>query len=242
MAKKTTPNALTKYQSFVSERWDRSNITGAPYNPRTITDESRKKLQTSLKKVGLLAPITVNRRTGYVVGGHQRLATLDALEGRSDYQLDVAVVDLDDKEERECNLLLNYDGNHGDWDAKALADLLYSADLDMSVVGFDAIELENLFDNDFAEVVEKIYSPDDAPAAVKGVVSDVEELAGIKRRREEYRQKVAQQQTDGLGGSDVTLVFKNEAMQRKFLEHIKWPTDDKWVDGRAVAKLLGLTL
>jgi ParB-like chromosome segregation protein Spo0J len=50
----------------------RSKIHNAPYNPRFITDEAKRKLKGSIKRNGLLAPPTWNIRTGNIVGGHQR--------------------------------------------------------------------------------------------------------------------------------------------------------------------------
>ena len=55
-----------------------ADLTGAPYNPRTISDEAMKGLSASIERFGLVQPIVWNRRTERVVGGHQRLKVLVA--------------------------------------------------------------------------------------------------------------------------------------------------------------------
>ncbi len=48
----------------------------APYNPRAIGPEALAGLRTSLETFGDLSGIVVNRRTGHIVCGHQRLQAL----------------------------------------------------------------------------------------------------------------------------------------------------------------------
>lgn len=136
--------ALTKFQAFTVERISRGQITGAKYNPRTISPAAKSKLKKLLKKWGLLEPVIVNRRTMNLVGGHQRLACLDALEGSQGYLLDVSMVSLTDKEEREANVMLNNLELQGEWDLKLLADLL--PEVSLEDVGFEQTTLDVIFD------------------------------------------------------------------------------------------------
>jgi hypothetical protein len=53
-------------------------LVPAPYNPRTIDQEALAGLQASVERFGLVEPVVWNRRTGSVVGGHQRLKVLQA--------------------------------------------------------------------------------------------------------------------------------------------------------------------
>lgn len=111
----------------------------------------------------------MNRRTGNLVSGHQRLACLDALEGAADYHLDVAVVELTDKQEREQNIFFNNPGAQGAWDVQALGALLGEG-LEIDATGFDKLELEVLFDDTpYAE----LFTVEKAPAAVQSAVADV---------------------------------------------------------------------
>jgi len=68
---------------------------------------------------GVVEPLVWNRRTGHLVGGHQRLAVLRA---RGDTHADVSVVDLPPAREKALNLALNR--IQGRWDEDRLAELL----------------------------------------------------------------------------------------------------------------------
>src|SRR5437016_1243281 len=76
-----------------------SELTPAPYNPRqplSSKDRRYRKLKRSLERFGLVEPLIWNRRTGYVVGGHQRLQILRDL-GHA--EAPVSVVDLPPEQE-----------------------------------------------------------------------------------------------------------------------------------------------
>ena len=45
----------------------------APYNPRRISDHDLDRLRSSLRFFGTVEPIVVNRRSGHIGGGHQRV-------------------------------------------------------------------------------------------------------------------------------------------------------------------------
>ena len=79
-------------------------LESAPYNPRRISEEALEGLKGSLERFGLVEPIVWNKRTGRVVGGHQRLKALEAL-GVSEAQ--AVVVDLSDEDEKALNVALN---------------------------------------------------------------------------------------------------------------------------------------
>ena len=72
--------AKTKYQSGSVELMWRSAISEHPMNPRTLSDAARKKLRASVKEIGVMDTPVFNKRTGKLVGGHQRLHTIDFLE------------------------------------------------------------------------------------------------------------------------------------------------------------------
>lgn len=121
-----------------------AQLKAAEYNPRRDLqpeDAEYKKLQRSIKEFGYIEPIIWNERTGNVVGGHQRLKVL-LEEGAED--IEAVVVDLDEKDEKILNVLLNK--VKGRWDIGKLADLLQ--DLDdagaMELTGFEDWELQSL--------------------------------------------------------------------------------------------------
>lgn len=141
-----------KYENFECSVVKRSSIHGADYNPRTITENALKKIKKWFKTEGRgqLAPITVNKNTMTVVSGHQRLTVLDQLNKypeKGDYELTVALADLDDKTEVEANVFMNNRSAMGDFDFELLSELkdMYP---DISIIddfGFDESEIPLLF-------------------------------------------------------------------------------------------------
>jgi DNA modification methylase len=114
----------------------------APYNPRRISEHDLAALRRSLKFFGVVEPVVVNRRTGRVVGGHQRIVAAQA-EGIE--TLPVVHVDLDEPTEKQLNLALNRISGEFDPDrlAAVLADL-QAAGADMALAGFTEEEIEEL--------------------------------------------------------------------------------------------------
>jgi len=124
------------------EKMKVSDLKYAPYNPRKIDDKELAKLKRSISEFGYVEPIVWNQRTGFVVGGNQRLKALRELEIE---EVDVVVVDLDDAKEKALNVALNKIS--GEWDFIKLKDVLTdidTGDFDIELTGFDLDEIENL--------------------------------------------------------------------------------------------------
>lgn len=139
---------LSKYQVFDTEVINRASISNAPYNPRVMDKGAKKRLKDGLRKHGLVQPIVWNKRTGNIVGGHQRLEQLDDLEKRKDYDLTVSVIDVDEREEAEINIQLNNPSMQGDWDLDKLADLADDFDFTFEDMGFSEFDIDVMFDGD----------------------------------------------------------------------------------------------
>ena len=150
-----------------------SDLAGmaAPYNPRKISDHDLDALRRSLRFFGTVEPVVVNRRSGHIVGGHQRVKAAEA-EGID--TLPVVYVELDDPSERQLNLALNR--IHGEWDEEKLAAVLaeleqVGADLDLT--GFTAEEIDQLVHGgdvpaDGLTDPDQIPEPPDEPATQRG--------------------------------------------------------------------------
>jgi ParB-like chromosome segregation protein Spo0J len=117
----------------------------AKYNPRKNLkhgDPEYEKIKRSIQEFGYVEPIIWNKRTGNVVGGHQRLKILNEL---GETEIDCVIVDMDDISEKTLNIALNK--ATGTWDFPSLKDLLAELDtgaFDVSLTGFDALEIEEL--------------------------------------------------------------------------------------------------
>ena len=120
-------------------------INPAHYNPRKDLqpgDMEYEKLKKSILEFDLVEPLVWNRRTGRLVGGHQRLKVLKEL-GYS--EVEVSVVDLPEEKEKALNIALNK--IQGDWDYVKLKELLEeldTGDFDVELTGFGMDEIEQL--------------------------------------------------------------------------------------------------
>lgn len=101
-------------------RMEISALHPADYNPRTISDRAFSGLSASMDRFGVLSHIVWNKRTGNIVGGHQRYRHL--VECGEKYA-DVVVVDLDDNEEVALNITLNNPHVRGDFTTEIMAQL-----------------------------------------------------------------------------------------------------------------------
>ena len=112
----------------------------AEYNPRKISDDAFEGLGESINKFGMMVPIVWNKRTGNIVGGHQRYKHLVEM-GETDTE--VIVVDLDGNEEVALNITLNNPNIRG----KFTSDVVRLLKLCEAQIGsvFNDIKLNDLF-------------------------------------------------------------------------------------------------
>lgn len=227
---------LSRFQSFRMERVHRRKLKGAPYNPRVISDVARKRLERALETIGLAEPVIWNERTGFVVGGHQRLGALDALEGSDDYLLDVAVVDLSEKQERELNIALNNPNLQGEYDTDLLAQLLKTPDLDLDATGFDVADVQILFDD---PELATLFVPNDASSKALDEVAKQQQAAKTKQRLQKERTEDKQTYEDREDTETyAVVVFKTREERAAFAAHLGYTDEDKYLDGgRVMAKL-----
>lgn len=191
----------------------RSQIHAADYNPRYITEDARRRLKKAIEQVGLLAPITWNRRTGNVVGGHQRLRALDTINGNRDYYLRVAAVDMDESEEKAANLLLNNAEAQGEWDMEKLGEILKAPDLDLVVAGFDASD------------VFKIVGDTATDTVLAEIADRVEQVKQARDNTAKHND------TTHSTHWFLVVVFRDDEERLAFTERLGLP-NNRYVDGR----------
>ncbi len=146
-------------------------LNPAPYNPRVKLEPGMpewEKLKRSIEEFGNTEPIVWNKRTGNVVGGHQRLAILQSMGYET---VPCSIVDLDEHEEKLLNVALNKIKGRRDFDKleKMLRDFDYEV---ASVTGFSAEEIAVLLaDNDDLEYDTDDFSDwDDDPEEERAIV------------------------------------------------------------------------
>lgn len=132
------------------------HLKPAPYNPRQINERELTALGRSMETFGDLGGLVYNRRTGRLIGGHQRLKHLGELpitvtelpqptsagtvaegfvELPSGERWAYREVDVDEPTELAMNLAANKHG--GSWDIPKLAEIL----AELEGEGFEDVEL-----------------------------------------------------------------------------------------------------
>lgn len=220
---------VSRYQKFDTETIHRSALVSAPYNPRKISEANKRKLKSSLEKHGLIMPLVWNRRTGTLVSGHQRLKALDALEGSDDYNLTVAVIDVDEREEKILNVQINNEYAMGEWNLEALGDMNLQDGIKFEEMGFVEDDAILLFSGDerFTELFE---TPE--------FKSEADKLNEIKKDRKEQMKLLKEQQSADFY---FVVVCKDQADKDALMKDIGYPTTEQVVHSDSVRRLANKT-
>jgi len=219
--------AKTKHQRFETQDISRAEINLAKYNPRLIDDKNRKALEKGLKQHGLVEPLVWNRRTGNLVSGHQRIATLDKLERGGDYELTVSAVDVDEREEALLNVQLNNPSMQGQFDFEMLGNVALDFKIDFDDMGFSEFDVEMMFGGDerFAELF----------ADTPGVEAVKDELRSIREARGSMKEKLEKEQNADYY---IVVVCENQKEKDELLRAMSVPLYEKYVTKKQIERLL----
>lgn len=215
----------SKFQAFETETISRAEIKNAPYNPRIMDKGAKKRLKEGIRKHGLVSAITWNKRTGNLVGGHQRLEQLDALEKTSDYELTVCVIDVDEREEAQLNVQLNNPSMQGDWDLDKLAIMADDFALSMDDLGFSKEDAAFLFDGD--DRFTELYNTTEANEVKK-------ELKEIKEARSQMNEKLKE---NGRIDFFTIIVFSSPEEREEFHREISVPLSEQYISQEQVRRI-----
>lgn len=216
----------SKYQAYDTEMINRSQIKNAPYNPRIMDEGAKKRLKKNIAKHGLVAALTWNKRTGNLVGGHQRLEQLDALEKNKDYELTVCVVDVDEREEAALNVQLNNPSMQGEWDLDKLAMMSEEFDLDLGDdLGFTESDIDFMFDGDdrFSQLFDTQEKEN-----MRG------DLEAVKAARQESVERLKDRNSIDWF---TVIVFENEDARNEFMKEISIPKHEKYITEDQVRRI-----
>lgn len=222
-----TPGEISKFQKWQPETVHRSALKNAPYNPRIMSAKSRVKLKKNLATVGLLEPPIWNRRSGNIVGGHQRVSVLDSLHKTSDYTLTVAAVDLSDKEEKEQNIFLNNGEAQGEWDLEKM-EAMFKDGISVDATGFDHASVVRLFG---------INPGDDSRSA-----DEMESVAAAIDAAKKIRSELSSKKSDPFSDDThyyLVLVGGCDA-QRELATELLGLEDNRYQDLRLIGRMVGL--
>ena len=220
---------MKELQHFKFGTVKRDKIKFADYNPRMIDESNQKKLIKAIREHGLIEPLVWNKRTGVLVGGHQRLTAADKIYRKKDYDVPVAIIDVDEKTEKKLNVQLNNPSMQGDWDLGELADL--SKDVSFEDMGFSKTDIDFMFDGEldfdgnFADEPEsKRQTPYDDE-----VEDEKDKLAGLaefNKAKSEFRKK---ENDDTIINFYTKVVFPNNEAKVEFYKKANIPQNEEYI-------------
>lgn len=149
---------------------------GATYNPRRITPAKLEALRASIRAFGFVEPVILNRKTGRIAHGHQRVQAAH-LEGLT--RLPVVELELTEADEKRLNLAMN--NATGEFDPDKLGTLLASLKgEDLAPTGFAQKEIDRLLSS-----LKKADTTavDEVPTAGKKVWTKRGDLIELGRHR-----------------------------------------------------------
>ncbi len=150
-----------------------------PNNPRVDLkpgDKEYDAIKASILEFDAVEPLIFNKRSGYLISGHQRLKVLKEL-GFS--EIETVVVDLDPRQQKKLNLAMNKIS--GRWDELKLPNLLEELckelDSDLVSTGFTLPEIGQILDG-----LDKSDLDDfDADAAAESIIEPVTKRGDVLR-------------------------------------------------------------
>lgn len=186
-----------------------TEINPAAYNPRVDLrpgDSDYEKLKASINTFGYVDPVIWNRRTGNLVGGHQRLKILIEQGAQ---EIEASVVDLDLTQEKMLNLALNR--ITGKWEPDKLAQLLQELqqipDLDLGLAGFDVPEISQILDR-IEEAREDDFNLDEELGKIEQPITKPGDLIQLGEHRllcgDSSKPEDIQKLIDG---AEINLIF-----------------------------------
>ena len=230
---KQQESTVSKYQKGEERLILRSQITEAPYNPRVIGEGAEKRLRANIKRMGLLGTLLWNEATGNLVSGHQRLKSLDHLEGypgkKSDYEVRVTAVSLTDKEEKEANVFMNNPSVQGEWDIDKLADLSLENGIDFSAMGFTETDMSVLFGGD--PRFDSLF------ADVEEVTATKEQIQAVRENRKNSTEQIKEEQSAEFY---FMVVCQNQKARDDLVRGIGVPASEQYINGALLARKLGV--
>lgn len=200
----------------------------------------------------------VNDRTKHLVSGHQRIWIIDALEHRKDYDIDVALVDLTLKQEKEQIIALNNLYMAGTFDFEKLSVMLPK--LGIEDCGFDEKDLGLIFPTweapmnaptmeqmedvkRTASELEKARLDARAAKAAANPEDEADRRQRIKLMREVLKKtETSRFVREGADSLDVEYFviaqFNNLAARAQFLATLKLDPQEAFISGEMVMGLV----
>lgn len=224
----------------------RSQININPINPKRHSDEKVKLQKKNLQKVGFLGGIVWNEKSGNLIDGHRRIKAMDLhykfdSTPDTDYNVKVEVVNLDDKAEKEQLTYMAMGNTKPDIDLIAN----YISDIDYSDIGLDIGELNDILainmetpslDDSLGGLLSPIPSLDEIETPIADEKTYEEKKEHMKAVKQQVRENAIERQQNEE--AYIMLSFSSFEAKSDFCDLLECSTDDKFVKGEAVLRLI----
>jgi hypothetical protein len=172
------------------------------------------------------------------VAGHQRLSVMDELNkydgktGEGDYRIRVDIIDVEEKSEKELNILLNNPNAQGQWDYDALRELMPDVDYrdaglteeDLNLIGVDFL-LQTEEQNSLADELTNLTSDLNAQMEIEKEARKIHVQAEKEKVRKSAEEKA--ENTDAY----VTLSFDTYRAKTSFMRRFGYNSQEKFIKG-----------
>jgi hypothetical protein len=216
----------------------RSRIKLNPLNPKNHTGEAIKLQKKNFQDIGFLGGIVWNKTTGNLIDGHRRVYAMDLIykyDGtlKTDYDVKVEVVELDDKEEKTQLTYMAVGNTKADYNliADYIHDIDYK-DVGLSEEDYNSIisiadsNIENLADIDMSTYDDMI----DEPIHKESERETREDIRAKKAKQREIAYE-RQQNEDAY----IVLSFSTYEAKVAFCEMLGYnPEEAKYLKGEDV--------
>jgi hypothetical protein len=170
----------------------------------------------------------------------------------NDYKVRVDVTDVDEKMEKELNILLNNPNAQGRWDYEKLAQLIPDidykdaglTDADLNMIGVDYL-LQTEEENNIADALDDLMSPiveerEEAKAeraAERALQQEIEREAKVQHMKD-VKQQVKESAMAKAEEMDayVMLSFSSWSAKAEFCERFGYPAEMKIIKGEVFAE------
>jgi len=169
-----------------------------------------------------------------LVSGHQRIAILDSLEGSQDYSITVAMIDVDEKTEKEQNIFLNNANAQGEYDIDMLKTSF--ADIDFLEAGFDLADVSYFKAEEVVESEGQNISEEE-----EDLVGDIAEIQADKDARKAAVKEVKAQMAETSaerGEKFVVITFRSVSEKDDFLLKYGFPEIEKYIDAYTLERII----
>ena len=211
------------------------NLRHPNYNPRDVERPDLEALKRSIERFGLRGLVTVilkKGREGIIIGGNMTVMALKELGRETIPRENVDFVELSEAEEKALSLALNKIAQRRSWNDEKLAELMWElnrGDYDLTLTGFNEVEISNLLDSQILDDSSEEKSAEQEYDDIKKPESKYGEIYQLGRHKLMCGDATKIEDINKLlGGKSADMIFTDPPYNVAHISHEKkgkFPTE-----------------